>query len=77
MSDWNEEVRKALDLGDPAFRSLYEEHHRYEERVAELTAKLTLTLDEEVEEKRLKKKKLALKDEMASHIRGMALSRSA
>lgn len=77
MSDWNEEVRKALDLGEPMFRSLYDEHHQLETRVAELSEKLSLTLEEQFEEKRLKKKKLLVKDQMAEYLRSRTLSQSA
>lgn len=77
MSNWQEEVRKALDSGDMVFRSLYDEHQRYDERLSELAGKPALTLDEEFEEKRLKKKKLSLKDQMAGRIRSSAIARSA
>jgi uncharacterized protein YdcH (DUF465 family) len=51
---------------DPEFRELAREHHKYEERLSELSA-LTYPSDEEqLEEITLKKKKLALKDQMYS-----------
>jgi len=51
---------------DPEFRELAREHHKYEERLSELSA-LTYPSDEEqLEEVTLKKKKLALKDQMYS-----------
>jgi len=46
------------------FRRLAEEHRRCEERLEVLRNKGALTEDEEVEERQLKKKKLALKDRM-------------
>jgi hypothetical protein len=50
-------------------RTTYEElqlqHQDHERRLAELSQKVWLTPDEELEEKRLKKLKLRLKDQMA------------
>ena len=68
MSDF-EELRRTLSSSDDQFRSWADEHHRYEDRLSELAAKATLTPEEEVEEKQLKKRKLFLKDQMAARIR--------
>jgi len=46
------------------FRQLAEEHRRLEERLEVLRNKGALTEAEEIEERQLKKKKLALKDRM-------------
>ncbi len=51
-------------VSDPEFRRLHEEHRHHEERLELLAAKTRLSEDEEIEEKRLKKEKLALKDRM-------------
>ena len=57
-------LKEELMNRDPEFRELAREHSRYEERLSELTA-LTYPSDEEqLEEVTLKKKKLALKDQM-------------
>jgi len=57
-------LKEELMRRDPEFRELAREHTRYEERLSELTA-LTYPSDEEqLEEVTLKKKKLALKDQM-------------
>ena len=57
-------LKEELMSRDPEFRELAREHTRYEERLSELTA-LTYPSDEEqLEEVTLKKKKLALKDQM-------------
>ena len=57
-------LKEELMNRDPEFRELAREHSRYEERLSELTA-LTYPSDEEqLEEFTLKKKKLALKDQM-------------
>ena len=49
----------------PSFDELQESHQQYEQRLEELKQKVWLTPDEELEEKRLKKLKLQIKDQMA------------
>ena len=57
-------LKEALMAINPEFREMAREHGRYEERLSELSA-LTYPSDEEqLEEVTLKKKKLALKDQM-------------
>jgi uncharacterized protein len=57
-------LKEQLMLNDPEFRELAREHTRYEERLSVLTS-LTYPSDEEqLEEITLKKKKLAIKDQM-------------
>jgi uncharacterized protein YdcH (DUF465 family) len=56
--------REELTVADPEFRRLSEEHRHHEERLELLAAKNRLSEDEELEEKRLKKEKLLLKDRM-------------
>jgi len=51
-------------LENDEYRQLDEQHHKYEDRLADLTAKLLLSDDEQVEEVTLKKKKLQVKDRM-------------
>jgi len=51
---------------NPSFEELQATHQKYEQRIEELRQKAWLTPDEEMEEKRLKKLKLQLKDQMAS-----------
>ena len=61
-------LKEELMTRDPEFRELAKEHTRYEQRLSELSA-LTYPSDEEqLEEITLKKKKLALKDQMYSII---------
>ena len=48
------------------FRRLAQEHSQYEQRLSSLTHKRYLTDDEKLEEVRLKKMKLRLKDQMES-----------
>ena len=53
---------------DPEFRELVREHHKYEERLSELSALNYPSDEEQLEEITLKKKKLALKDQMYSRM---------
>jgi len=57
-------LKAQLMVSDPEFRELAREHGRYEARLSELSS-LTYPSDEEqLEEVTLKKKKLAVKDQM-------------
>ena len=59
-------LKEELMSHDSEFRELAKEHGKYEERLTELSA-LTYPSDEEqLEETTLKKKKLAIKDQMHS-----------
>lgn len=59
-------LKEELMNRDPEFRELAREHTKYEQRLSELSS-LTYPSDEEqLEEITLKKKKLALKDQMYS-----------
>jgi uncharacterized protein YdcH (DUF465 family) len=53
-----------LLLENEEYRRLDEAHHAYENRLADLTAKVMLSDEEQVEEVTLKKKKLQAKDRM-------------
>ena len=59
-------LKEELMNRDPEFRELAREHTRYEERLSELTALAYPSDEEQLEEITLKKKKLAIKDEMHS-----------
>lgn len=61
-----EELKAHLMQTDERFRGLAAQHHEYARLIDELESKPVLTADEEVEEHRLKKLKLRLKDEMES-----------
>ena len=61
-------LKEELMSRDPEFRELAREHTRYEERLRELTALAYPSDEEQLEEVTLKKKKLALKDQMYSLI---------
>ena len=62
MTSNNEQLEQA----EATFEELQADHQRHEQRLEELKQKAWLTPDEEIEEKRLKKLKLQLKDQMAS-----------
>ena len=59
-------LKEELMASDPEFRELAREHGRYEERLSELSALAYPNDEEQLEEVTLKKKKLALKDQMYS-----------
>ena len=56
--------RDQLLAGHEEFRRLVQEHSQYSQRLESLTQKRYLTEDEKLEEVRLKKLKLRLKDQM-------------
>ncbi|MEM7355235.1 MAG: DUF465 domain-containing protein [Acidobacteriota bacterium] len=49
---------------DDAFRSLYEEHQKYKQRLVDIRLKNLLSEEDEIEIKRIKLHKLSLKDRM-------------
>jgi uncharacterized protein YdcH (DUF465 family) len=65
----SQELREQLADQDPEYRRLLEEHRKRVTRLEELTRKGWLTTEEEQEEKRLKKEKLQLKDQMEARLR--------
>ena len=69
MSNRFSDIQRILSTEDDEFRQWLEEHHSCESRLVEFAAKDQVTLDQELEEKTLKKRKLHLKDQMADRIR--------
>ncbi len=57
-------LKEQLISNDPEFRELAREHGRYEERLSELSSLAYPNTEEQLEEVTLKKKKLAVKDQM-------------
>ena len=57
-------VREQLLASHEEFRRLAQEHNQYSQRLASLIEKRYLTEDEKLEEVRIKKLKLRLKDQM-------------
>lgn len=58
------QLKEFLLQENEKFRQAYEEHQRLEKELDELIKKGYLTAAEELKEKQLKKRKLALKDQM-------------
>jgi len=69
MSNRTADIQQILSSEDDEFRKWIEEHHECESRLSELASKRDVTVDDELEEKTLKKRKLHLKDQMAARIR--------
>jgi len=59
-------LKEELMSSNPEFRELAREHGRYEQRLSELSALAYPSDEEQLEEVTLKKKKLAIKDQMYS-----------
>ena len=59
-----ESLKEQLIAIDPEFRELAREHGRYEQRLSELSSLQYPSDEEQLEEITLKKKKLAVKDQM-------------
>ena len=57
-------IKEQLIATDPEFRELAREHGRYEQRLSELSSLQYPSDEEQLEEITLKKKKLAVKDQM-------------
>jgi uncharacterized protein YdcH (DUF465 family) len=65
----SQELRAQMAEQDPEYRRLLAEHGKRVKRLEELARKGWLTAEEEQEEKRLKKEKLQLKDQMEARLR--------
>ena len=64
-----QEAQDLLLRESEEFQQLFERHRELDDRLNALTRKLFLTEGEKIEEVMLKKKKLVIKDRMASMIR--------
>ena len=68
MTD-TEEARRLLLQSSDVYRQLTTDHHTLDDRLKLLSGKSRLTDDEQLEEVRLKKEKLRLKDQMEAFVR--------
>ena len=57
-------LKEELIESNDEYRRLHEEHQAYERRLENLYQKSNLSQDDEIEQKRIKLHKLALKDQM-------------
>lgn len=71
-----QEVKSLLLQGNDQYRQLAEQHSQLDHRLHELTDKHYLSTSEQVEEVTLKKRKLALKDQMEEIARTYSHSRA-
>jgi uncharacterized protein YdcH (DUF465 family) len=64
-----EELKRELMQVDDEYRQLATQHHVLDERIHDLTTRHYLSEPEQIEEVRLKKRKLQLKDQMENILR--------
>ena len=64
MMDRPQDLKGYLVATNEEFRRLADQHHIYDEQLQELSSKSYLNDEEQLEEAKLKKLKLRLKDEM-------------
>ena len=69
MSIITEAVREQLMVGNEEYQRLHDEHAHYKDLLNTLSAKSHLSEQEQVEELRLKKLKLRVKDQMELMVR--------
>ena len=63
------DVRRQLAAEDAEYQRLLQKHHEYEKRLDTLGGRRFLSDEERVEQTRLKKMKLAIKDQMERRVR--------
>lgn len=71
-----QEVKNVLLQSDDTYRRLADKHHELDTRLHELSEKHYLSSSEQFEEVTLKKRKLALKDQMEEIARQYRLHRA-
>lgn len=70
----DEATKKHLYEHDPDYRRLKEKHQKYKEELGRIEAHSFLTPEQEMEEKKIKKQKLKLKDQMQEKIKAYQCS---
>jgi uncharacterized protein YdcH (DUF465 family) len=66
---WEEELIKRLEAEDAKFAEIMSRHHFLEESLDRLSTRGRLTTEEEAEERKLKREKLLLRDQIENIIR--------
>ena len=69
MGTHDDPLKQELIESDERFRSLFEEHQHFEQRLEVLRDQSLLSEEDEQEEKQIKRQKLLLKDRMESILR--------
>lgn len=69
MDDRDDALKQDLLENDEEFRTLFEEHQGFEQRLEELAQKSMPSEEDELEEKQIKRQKLFLKDRMQAILR--------
>ena len=69
MAENNMELIQRLSEENPRFRKLHEEHLLFEKQLQEMEERTYLTPEEDLERKKIKKLKLAGKEEMEDILR--------
>jgi uncharacterized protein YdcH (DUF465 family) len=69
MPNRDDVLKEELLRTDDQFRRLHDEHQEYERRLQELNHKSMFSQEDEVEEKKIKLHKLALKGQMEDILR--------
>ena len=64
--DWTGDDEEWMGRENEEYRRLTVQHHEFQEKLDRLAAKRALTEDEKLEEVRIKKEKLFVKDRMAA-----------
>ncbi len=66
---WEEDLIKELEQKDQGFAQIMARHHLLEESLDRMSAKGRLTPEEEAEERKLKREKLILRDQIENILR--------
>ena len=74
--DWEGDDEQWLARENEEYRKLRLQHQEYQEKLAQLAAKRALTEGDKLEEVRIKKEKLFVKDRMAAICREHAASKT-